>query len=91
MPIDEANNIWLTTTFFPEEAEVINENWSLVEGTFKVKNPNNYVYIVTKEKKDDQASLYVDDLLITEKDIDVYKFYPSDSNLYFNNHHITKR
>jgi len=88
---DEANNVWLSTTFFPEEAEVINENWSLVEGTFKVKNPNNYVYIVTKGKKDDKASLYVDDLLITEKDIDVYKFYPSDSNLFFNNHHITKQ
>ena len=38
---DEANNTWHTTTFFPEQAEVINDNWSLAEGVISVIDPKS--------------------------------------------------
>jgi len=85
---DEANQKWHTTTIFPEQAEVINGNWSLVEGVFTVKNSKNKVFITTKGKMNSKANLHVDDLLIKETGIDVYKMDSLDNSLFFNNHKI---
>ncbi|HZK08132.1 MAG TPA: hypothetical protein VFC92_08010 [Bacteroidales bacterium] len=88
---DEINNTWYTTTFFPDQAEVINNNWSLAEGVFTVKYPKNRVYIVSKGKEDATASLHVDDLLIKERGVDVYKIDSLDNSLFFNNHRVSLR
>ncbi len=85
---DVANNTWHTTTFLPEQAEVINGNWSLVEGSFTVRNSTNWLYIVSKGKTNSKAHLHADDLLIKEQDIDVYRVDSTTHSLFFNNHKI---
>lgn len=85
---DENTNQWYTTIIFPESAEVINNNWSLVEGTFTVHNSKNKIYIVSKGKEDSKATLHVDDLLIKEKGIDVFKYDEINKSLFYNNHKI---
>ncbi len=85
---DATNNTWHTTTFLPEQAEVINENWSLVEGTFTVKNAENRIYIVSKGNSNAQAHLHADDLLITEQGVNVYKIDSTNNTLFFNNHKV---
>ena len=80
------NNEWYTTTFFPEFSETIYGDWSLVEGVFKVHNPKNKVYIVSKGKENSKANLYTDDLLIREVNNDVYKW--NNDILFYNNHQI---
>lgn len=84
---DEAKNNWYTTTFFPEQAEVINGDWSLIEGTFRVNNPGNRTYIVTIGKENSKASFHADDLLIKDRDVDVYRI-EEDSTLFYNNNSI---
>ncbi len=86
---DEANNKWYTSTFFPSQAEVISKNWSLVEAVFKVNNAKNRIYIVSKGKENSKASLHIDDILIKDKGIDIYKVNENDSSLFFNNHHLS--
>lgn len=88
---DETNDQWYESTFFPEKAEVIFDNWSLVEAVFKVKDPNNRIYIVSKGKDNSKASLHVDDILIKEKGIDIYMLYKNDKSLFFNNHYLNFR
>ena len=89
---DEVNDSWYSTTFFPEQSEVISDNWSLIEGVFKVNSSKNLIYIVSKGKEDSKALLHADDLLIKEKGIDVYKIEDKDSSLlFFNNHRINIR
>ncbi len=88
---DEAIDRRYETTIFPETAEVIDCNWSLVEGTFQVNNPNNKITIVTKGKENSKASLHVDDLLIREEGIDVYKLDIDSTMLFYNNHQIEIR
>lgn len=86
---DKANNKWYLTTVFPEQSEVICDNWSLVESVFKINNPENYVYIISKGKKNSKASLHADDLLIKEKDVDVYNFEnKKECIMNYNNHRI---
>lgn len=77
--------------FFSEQAEVINNNWSLAEGVFTVKDSKNRIYIVSKGKDDSKASLHVDDLLIKESGINVYKIDSLDNSLFFNNHRVSLR
>ncbi len=86
---DEANNKWFSTIIFPEKSEVINGNWSLIEGVFKVQNSKNKIYIVTKGKENSKANFHADDLLIKQKGVDIYKF-ENDSSLFYNNHRIKK-
>jgi len=85
---DEKNDKWYTTTIFPEQSEVINGNWSLVEGEFKVHNPASRVYIVSKGKENSKAALHADDLLIYEAGNEIYKLDENSSQLFYNNHQI---
>jgi hypothetical protein len=85
---DEANNKWYSTTIFPEHAETINGDWSLVEGVFKVRSPRNWVYVVTKGKENSKASFHADDLLIKEKGTDVFRLDDDSKSLFYNNHKI---
>jgi hypothetical protein len=82
---DEGNGQWHSTVFFPEEAETIRGDWSLVEGTFRVMDPKNQVFIVTKGSQDSKASLHADDLLIRENGTDVYRWLPGTGILFKNN------
>jgi hypothetical protein len=87
---DERSNIWHETVFFPEQAEVINGDWSLVEGSFRVHDSNNPVYIVTKGKADAKPPFIADDLLVREIHVDVYR--RDDAGiLFYNNHQIIKK
>jgi len=83
---DESKNAWISTEILPEQSEVINGNWSLVEGTFEVMNSKSRIYITTKGKDDSKQPLYVDDLLIREVGVDVYKM--EGNSLFYNNHDI---
>ncbi|MFZ6053067.1 hypothetical protein [Halocola ammonii] len=85
---DEQQDEWHSTTFFPVNAEVINGNWSLVEGTFSVQNPQSRVYIVTKGKENSKATLHVDELLIKDKGVEVYRLDETTNTLFYNNHRI---
>ena len=83
---DETKNEWISTEILPEQSETINGNWSLVEGTFEVKSSTSRIYITTKGKDDSKQPLYVDDLLIREVGVDVYKW--EYNSLFYNNHTI---
>jgi hypothetical protein len=76
-----------TTTYFPEQSETINGNWSLLEGTFEIKNPKSKVFIITKGKENATQELFADDLLIKENGVDVYKLI-NDNELFYNNHQV---
>ncbi len=84
---DPVANKWYSTTYFPEFAETINGNWSLIKGQFKVHSQKNWIYIVSKGKNDSKATLHADDLLIREINTSIYKEQPNGS-LFFNNDRI---
>jgi hypothetical protein len=81
-----ATDQWHTTTFFPEQSEVLFGNWSLVEGEFSVQSAQSHVYIVSKGKENSKAGLTADDLLIRAAGMDVYQM--QDDTLFYNNHKI---
>jgi len=85
---DEQKDEWTSTTYFPENSEVINGDWSLVEGTFEIKDPKNRIYIVTKGTESSKGTLYMDELLIRQIGLDVYSMNPNGNKLFFNNHEI---
>ncbi len=84
---DEEKNTINSTTYFPEQSETIYGNWSLLEGTFEIKNPKSKVLIITKGKENATQELFVDDLLIKENGVDIYKLV-NDDELFFNNHQV---
>jgi hypothetical protein len=79
---------WFSTTSFPDQAETIDGDWSLVEFTFKVRDSSNEISIISKGKKDAKASLHLDDLLVKEKGLDVYRLNKDNGTLLYNNHII---
>lgn len=85
---DESANSWENTICFPEQSEVISGNWSLVEMEFKVKNPDSYVYIVSKGKLNSKSPFVADELLIREQHLDVYRMDTVKKTLFYNNHDI---
>ncbi len=85
---DRREDRWYTTTIFPEHAETINGDWSLVEGVFEVQNTGNKITIKTIGKENSKASFYADDLLIRDRGVDVYRLIAGDSSLFYNNHVI---
>lgn len=87
---NEENNSIKSTTFFPEQSETIYGNWSLLEGNFEVKNPKNKISIISIGKDNSKANLFVDDLLIKEEGLDVYKLY-NNHELFYNNHQVIKK
>ncbi len=84
---DEDKGTIETTTYFPEQSEIINGNWTLLEGTFEVKNPKSKVYIISKGKENATQELFADDLLIKENGVDIYNLI-SDNELFYNNHQV---
>lgn len=83
---DPKANIWHSTTFFPDQSEVIFGNWSLVEGEFTVQSSGSHVYFVSKGKENSKADLFADDLLITNSGNEVFKL--EGDTLFYNNHMI---
>ena len=75
---DKQSDEWFSTTIFPEHAETIFGDWSLVEGKFRVWNGDNPIQIVTKGKSNSKAAFHADDLLITEVDVDVLRMDDQD-------------
>ena len=78
------------TTIFPEHSEVIYGNWSLIEGVFKIRNPNSSLKVITIGKNNSKATFHADELLIKEKGIDVYKMSSDSSFILHNNHRVRK-
>lgn len=86
---DEKQGTWTQTTCFPDQSETINGNWSLAEIPFRVSSPGNRIYIVTIGARDARGPVYIDDLLIREEAMDVYR--EEGDFLFFNNHRIDLR
>ncbi|MBI3517931.1 MAG: carbohydrate binding domain-containing protein, partial [Bacteroidetes bacterium] len=88
--VEERNNehqLIKSTTWFPEQSETINGNWSLVEGTFTLSDPKNSIYITSIGKDNAKEPLFADDLLIKESGMDVYKLI-SEEELFYNDHRV---
>lgn len=89
---DQSAEHWEIIYTIPEQSEVIDGDWSLVELQFKVINSNNPTCIKTLGKTIDKLEFYLDDLLIREKGVDVFKpVYNEDGSireLFKNNHRI---
>lgn len=88
--IDQKGKRVNRTIVFPEESEVINGNWSLVEMTFFIKDPKNEIKIYSKGKSNSKAKLLADDLLIKNSKNDIYKYYFEENtgnNVLFKNNH----
>lgn len=83
---DENNNLINQTVIFPEHAETIDGDWSLVVGAFSVSNSKNRIKIYSIGKKDSKADLFADDLFIKEAENEVYRM--DNNELFFNNHKI---
>lgn len=86
---NETEDRWEQTTCFPDQSETINGNWSLAEIPFRVSSPGNRIYIVTIGARDAKGPVYIDDLLIREEAMDVYR--EEGDFLFFNNHRIDLR
>ena len=83
---DTETGEWYTTEIYPEMAPILFGDWSLVEGTFRIQNPANKLFIVTKGKENSKASFHADELMIWKSGIDIYK--EEDDHLIFNNHQV---
>lgn len=91
---DSENNIISQTKYFVHFSMVINKDWSFVELDFKVADENNKISIFTQGKKRQKDILNIDDLLIREKNVDVYKVIRKKDDeiieLFKNNHQIIR-
>jgi hypothetical protein len=89
---DSENDVHHHTMVFPEQSEVVFGSWSLVELTFRVRNTGNKVSVITMGKKLSKANLHADELLIREKNVDVYKKadFQGKTVLLYNNHILVK-
>jgi hypothetical protein len=89
---DEPNNRYNEHWVLPEQSEVINGNWSLVEIEFTLENPQNFFALKLRGKDMDHARFIADDLLIREKGVDIYRVLESENSrikaLFKNNHRI---
>lgn len=86
---DESDRRWKDfKTVFPERAETINENWSLVEMNFRMATPSNKYRLLTVGKENSKANLFVDDLLIRETGLNVFRYDSVKQELFYNNHQI---
>lgn len=89
---DEVNNSWGITYTITEQSETINGDWSLVELAFKVNDPSRYTCLKLTGKEIDKVKFYMDDLLVREKGMDVYKVLETQNNsiveLFKNNQRI---
>ncbi len=81
---------WENVTVYPESAETIFGNWSLIEADFTISKPGNYVYIVTKGTERMQGEFFADDLLIQKKSANIWRYESADGSLFLNNHHIRR-
>jgi hypothetical protein len=85
---DLAKDEWKNQlTLFPDKAEVIYGDWSLVEGEFKVDDVSNEIFISTIGKMNSKAALLLDNLIVMEKGLNVYKI-QENNTLFYNNHLI---
>jgi len=83
---------WNVIHTLPEESQVINGDWSLVELNFMVSQPENYIYLRTIGKTIDHQIFVLDDLLVREKQTDIYSIgirdFDGNKELFMNNHRI---
>lgn len=83
---NQAQDQFITTTFFPDKSEVIFGNWSLIEGDFVVRDSEHAFSFVTIGKEGSKSNFFADELLITEHGVDIYQI--SKDTLFYNNHII---
>ena len=89
---DPGTDRWTESWVLPENSEVIFGDWSLVELDFEVLKSGNEVSFKTLGKVLDKQHFYLDDLLIREKNVDVYKILQEENgkiiSLFKNNQRI---
>ncbi len=83
---NENQNTWKSTTFFPEQCETINGEWSMAEFDFTVEDAGNQISLVSIGKEYERQPLFVDELFIMESDADVYRFDENSGTMFYNNH-----
>ncbi|MCP4551672.1 MAG: hypothetical protein GY834_06445 [Bacteroidetes bacterium] len=86
--IRDNNNSHIINEFKPMFCEAIDGDWSRIEVQFQPKNGYKSINLIISSDTDDRVSEYViDELLIKETDLDVYKIIESkndDTILFFN-------
>ena len=82
---------WITTVE-PFRSMVINENWSMAEVDFTIADTTGQIAILNKGQDLVEDEFYIDDLLIREKGVDLYKVVRKEGDavieLFMNNHQI---
>ncbi|MCF8368766.1 MAG: hypothetical protein K9G76_06960 [Bacteroidales bacterium] len=77
---DETEDKYYSNFVLPEQSYVIDGDWSLVEIDFKIKNPENKVFVKLLGKSIDKKDFYLDDLLIRNKKTEVYRIDATNTN-----------
>lgn len=76
----------------PASSMVIDGDWSLVEMEFSLKNPGHEIEVFLRGPWKGKGDYYIDELLLREKGVDVYKVLQRDDDmingLMKNNHRI---
>ena len=89
---DPVNNEWFVSHVLPENSQVIDGDWSLVELEFTVSDSKNYISIKTIGQKNDHHIFYLDDLLIRDKKNHVFRIDKTVNGeiteLFYNNQRI---
>lgn len=85
---DVASDTCHAATKFPEHAETIFGDWSLIETSFTITNALNPIQIVTKDKTNSKATLHTDDLLIKQLETTEIKIDTVNYSAFYNNHYI---
>ena len=96
--IDEVNKngeIVNRVVFFPEHAQTIVGDWSMVTVRFQVMDPKNTIIFRFIGKDPEKNTVYLDDLLVHENGVNVYKpvFNRNGKlkSLFWNNHVLEAR
>jgi hypothetical protein len=89
---DKAGNIqWIAQTD-PAGSVVINGPWSLIELGFVIPRANQKISVYLKGPRNSKMNFYADDLLIRDKNTEVYRIIQADQDkileLFYNNHRI---
>ena len=85
--INHKTHKWISTVVSPMNSTVIDGDWSLVEIDFEKKNQNEQYDLIIKGDDFSKMDVIIDDLLIFDSDLKIYKEYKKKEKpyLFYNN------
>ena len=93
--INHKTKNWISTVVSPMNSTIIDGNWSLVEIDFEKQKENEQYDLLIKGDDFSKMDVIIDDLLIYDAELDIYKEYTKNEKFYlFHNNNqfpITKR